>query len=143
MHLSQIAQKSKLYKPTHREKTPVGGISVKDHFEINLVPLTIGITHSLYKKIMAFCFHASPIDPNDPRLEPPRSHGKGHQGSGKKSSFYVDTPPSDVELMRERAQQNKLFVYIKIPEVPICVNYKGEKEKNKLLDVSDFVLQVS
>ena len=27
-----------------REKTPVGGISVKAHFEINLVPLTIGIT---------------------------------------------------------------------------------------------------
>jgi hypothetical protein len=34
----------------------VGGISVKDHFEINLVPLTIGITFAFFKKIMAFCF---------------------------------------------------------------------------------------
>ena len=39
-----------------REKAPVGGISVKDHFEINVVPLTIGITQSFFKKIMAFCF---------------------------------------------------------------------------------------
>jgi len=34
----------------------VGGISVKDHFEINLVPLTIGISHVFFKKIMNFCF---------------------------------------------------------------------------------------
>jgi hypothetical protein len=38
------------------EKAPVGGISVKDHFEINLVPLTIGISHVFFKKIMNFCF---------------------------------------------------------------------------------------
>ena len=48
----------------------------------------------------------------------------------------------DVEEMKVRAQQNKLFVYIKIPEVPICVSYKGEKEKNKILDVANFRLQV-
>ena len=44
--------------------------------------------------------------------------------------------------MKARAQQNKLFVYIKIPEVPICVSYKGEKDKNKILDVANFRLQV-
>ena len=48
----------------------------------------------------------------------------------------------DVEEMKARAQQNKLFVYIKIPEVPICVSYKGEKDKNKILDVANFRLQV-
>lgn len=44
--------------------------------------------------------------------------------------------------MKERAKLNKLFVYIKIPEVPICVSFKGEKEKNKILDVANFLLQV-
>ena len=29
-----------------------------------------------------------------------------------------------------------------ISEVPICVSYKGEKEKNKILDVASFLLQV-
>ena len=44
--------------------------------------------------------------------------------------------------MKERAEKNKLFIYIKIPEVPIKVSYKGEKEKNQILDVADFHLQV-
>ena len=48
----------------------------------------------------------------------------------------------DVEEMKVRAMQNKLFVYIKIPEVPICVSYKGQKEKNNILDVANFRLQV-
>ena len=29
-----------------------------------------------------------------------------------------------------------------VSEVPICVSYKGEKEKNKILDVASFLLQV-
>lgn len=40
---------------------------------------------------------------------------------------------------QERAEQNKLFLFIKIPEVPIRVSYKGEKEKN-IQDINDFSL---
>ena len=61
------------------------------------------------------------------------------------TSFYVPSPDhdkDDVEKMKERAEKNKLFMYIKIPEVPIKVSYKGEKEKNQILDVADFHLQV-
>merc|ERR1719471_775712 len=61
------------------------------------------------------------------------------------TSFYVPSPDhdkDDVEKMKERAEKNKLFIYIKIPEVPIKVSYKGEKEKNQILDVADFHLQV-
>ena len=66
----------------------------------------------------------------------------------KSASFYVEMPTSsqlaidDVEEMKARAQRNKLFEYIKIPEVPICVSYKGEKDKKKILDVTGFLLQV-
>lgn len=40
---------------------------------------------------------------------------------------------------QERAEKNKLFIYIKIPEVPVRVSYKGSKEKN-LEDVRDLPL---
>ena len=49
------------------------------------------------------------------------------------------TPP---ELMRNRAQQNMLFVYIKIPEVPFHIFYKGNKETSQMTDVSNFCLQL-
>lgn len=41
------------------------------------------------------------------------------------SSFYVPIERrDDVEKMKERADKNKLFIYIKIPEVPVRVSYK-------------------
>lgn len=41
------------------------------------------------------------------------------------SSFYVPIERrEDVEKMKERADKNKLFIYIKIPEVPVRVSYK-------------------
>jgi hypothetical protein len=46
-----------------------------------------------------------------------------------------------VEKMKERAEKNKLFVYIKIPEVPVKVSYKGNKEKN-LEDLRDVSLVI-
>lgn len=80
------------------------------------------------------------------------------------SSFYVPMERrDDVEKMKERADKNKLFIYIKIPEVPVRVSYKvrqdelekqgrrcvyddwnhlqGNKEKN-LEDVRDFALVI-
>lgn len=43
--------------------------------------------------------------------------------------------------MRERAKQNKLFIYIKIPQVPVRLSYKGNKEKN-LEDITNVCLTV-
>jgi len=43
--------------------------------------------------------------------------------------------------LQERAEKNKLFIYIKIPEVPVKVSYKGNKEKN-LEDIRDFSLVI-
>lgn len=43
--------------------------------------------------------------------------------------------------MRERAKQNKLFSYIKIPQVLVRLSYKGSKEKN-FEDISNISLTV-
>ncbi|XP_017781578.1 PREDICTED: protein KIAA0100 [Nicrophorus vespilloides] len=133
-----------------REKPPVGGISVKEHFEINVVPLTIGLTKKFYNMMLKFCFPERDPDniEGDQRAGDeieeaavaPR--GKKNRGSGKRnrdSSFYVHI--DDVEKMKERAEKNKLFIYIKIPEVPVRLSYKGTKEKN-LEDIRDFSLVI-
>ncbi|XP_076622390.1 bridge-like lipid transfer protein family member hobbit isoform X1 [Colletes latitarsis] len=114
-----------------REKAPVAGISVKEHFEINVVPLTIGLTKKFFNTMLKFCFPER--DPEGIE-EPPAPQ--------RDSSFYVPIERrDDVEKMKERADKNKLFIYIKIPEVPVRVSYKGNKEKN-LEDVRDFALVI-
>ncbi|KAJ3645169.1 hypothetical protein Zmor_022850 [Zophobas morio] len=129
-----------------REKQPVGGISVKEHFEINLVPLTIGMTKKFYSTMMKFCFperESENIDYSDRVSEDGTSEPKTKKVKAPKrnrdSNFYVLI--DDVEKMKERAEKNKLFVYIKIPEVPVKVSYKGNKEKN-LEDLRDVSLVI-
>ncbi|XP_074027559.1 bridge-like lipid transfer protein family member hobbit isoform X2 [Leptinotarsa decemlineata] len=124
-----------------REKPPVGGISVKEIFEINLVPLTLGLTKKFYSTMMKFCFserESENNDYNDRTSEDGDADQKGKKSKLKRnrdSNFYVHI--DDVEKMKERAEKNKLFVYIKIPEVPVKVSYKGTKEKN-LEDLRDY-----
>ncbi|CAH1098513.1 unnamed protein product [Psylliodes chrysocephalus] len=126
-----------------REKPPVGGISVKEIFEINLVPLTIGLTKKFYITMMKFCFperETENNDFNDRASEDGELEQKGKKTRGRRnrdSNFYVHI--DDVEKMKERAEKNKLFVYIKIPEVPVKLSYKGTKEKN-LEDLRDYSL---
>ncbi|XP_050307521.1 protein KIAA0100 isoform X2 [Anthonomus grandis grandis] len=124
-----------------REKPPVGGISLKEHFEINLVPLTIGLTKKFYNTMMKFCFperDTETAEYNDRASEDGDSDSKkkGKSKKSRDSNFYVHI--DDVDKMKERAEKNKLFVFIKIPEVPVKVSYKGTKEKNleDLRDVS-------
>lgn len=33
-------------------------------------------------------------------------------------------PVDDIDKMKERAAMNNSFIYIKIPQVPLCVSYK-------------------
>jgi len=46
-------------------KAPVGGISVKEHFEVNVVPLVIRLTARFYGTVMAFFFPDKAIDNDD------------------------------------------------------------------------------
>uniref|UniRef100_A0A6B2EIM8 FMP27/BLTP2/Hobbit GFWDK motif-containing RBG unit domain-containing protein n=1 Tax=Phlebotomus kandelakii TaxID=1109342 RepID=A0A6B2EIM8_9DIPT len=138
-----------------REKQPVGGISVKEHFEINVVPITIAITKKFYSTMLKFCFpdrDTSEADADDiddaasttsgstTSLRSSKRASKSKK-SNKDSEFYVKIVKDDVEKMKERAEKNKLFIYIKIPEVPVRVSYKGNKEKN-FEDITDFSLVI-
>ncbi|XP_045542824.1 protein KIAA0100 [Papilio machaon] len=136
-----------------RDRPPVGGISVKEHFEVNIVPIRIGLTKKFFNTMLKFCFPER--DPEameegeeeagrEERAPSAASSGGTKRRTKKKdsnSNFYVkrDKDKDDVEKMKERAEKNKLFIYIKIPEVGVRVSYKGSKEKN-LEDVRDLPL---
>ena len=71
-----------------KERARVGGISVKDHFEINVVPLTIGITAHFHKKMMAFAFPEKDPDQLEEEQEVEKKSKKKNKKS-KNTSFYV------------------------------------------------------
>lgn len=136
-----------------REKPPVGGISVKEHFEINVVPITIAISKKFFITMLKFCFpdRDAEAESNDDiddtgstsslRTNSSKRASTKQKKNAKDSNFYVKIEKDDVEKMKERAEKNKLFIYIKIPEVPVRVSYKGNKEKN-LEDITDLSLLI-
>ncbi|XP_076453404.1 protein hobbit-like isoform X2 [Babylonia areolata] len=132
------------------EHPPVGGIPVKEHFEVNVAPIQIQMTYQLYKAVMQFFFPDKNIETDDGAEEDLEGGKKrAEKKSSRKEREKEKEPPSslkksqsfssadDIHKMRERAAKNNTFLYIKIPEVQARVSYKGEKEKN-IEDVHDF-----
>lgn len=145
-----------------RERPPVAGIPVKEHFEVNVVPMTIAVTKAFFKRMLKFFFpepeeEEKPAEQQTSRRMLRRKRGKkeenvtdGSIASAPSSLTTTATKQttaapvrraevSDVEKMRERAQKNQTFVYIKIPEVPITVSYKGGKA-NHISAIDNFTL---
>lgn len=71
-------------------------------------------------------------------ISTPKEKSKKNKIKRKESKFYVamNNEKDDVEKMKERAEKNMLFICVKVPEVPVRVSYKGEKDKN-IEDVQD------
>ncbi|GBN08188.1 Protein KIAA0100, partial [Araneus ventricosus] len=122
-----------------RERAPVGGISIKEHLEVNVVPITIGLTEAFYRAMLKFFFPGRE-DKVDEEDEEPSGTMNRKAFKKQSSTFYGER--DDIEKMKERAEKNHTFFSIKIPEVPIRVSYKGRKEKN-IEDVYDLSLLLS
>ncbi|XP_022101959.1 protein KIAA0100-like isoform X3 [Acanthaster planci] len=150
-----------------RGKPPVGGISVQENFELSVVPLTIQLTYKFFKKMMGFFFPGRNVDQesipeeqgkgggddeldglgsfsrtgsirstsSEESITSPRDSFKGKKKGG---TFQKLRESTIIDKMKERARNN-MFYIIKIPSVPLCVSYKGEKEKN-IEDVHNFHL---
>jgi hypothetical protein len=149
-----------------RERPPVAGIPIKEHFEVNVVPMTIAVTKAFFKRMLKFFFpepeeEEKPAEHTSRRMLRVRKKVKKEDNNASDSSSIASAPSStmtttttasmsstpvirrtdvtDAEKMRQRALKNQTFVYIKIPEVPITVSYKGGKG-NHISAIDNFTL---
>ncbi|WAR03618.1 K0100-like protein [Mya arenaria] len=107
------------------ERPPVGGIAVKEHFEVNLVPLQIQMTHQYFKKIMEFFFPDKDIDKEDADDD--------MDGASSSKSFTRSDKRASQRSSKELKRSPSITATDDIDKM------KGEKEKN-IIDVHDFSL---
>jgi hypothetical protein len=125
----------KLVRVYWHENTPVAGIKIVDHFEINFHPLMIQMTFEFGKQMANYIF-------------PSRQSSGGDSptiASRDDLEVKLDEPQTSVAgqiiEMQSRADRNRSFIYIKVPGVQHCISYRGPKEKN-LEDLQNFVFFV-
>ncbi|KAK3084827.1 hypothetical protein FSP39_019738 [Pinctada imbricata] len=127
------------------EKPPVGGIAVKEHFEVNVAPMQIQMTYQFYKTVMGFFFPDKNIETDDQDHADGNSMKKKEKKSSLKKESMKQVPSShdlnEIDKMKERAANNNTFYYVKVPEVSLRVSYKGEKDKN-IEDIHDFSIKL-
>jgi hypothetical protein len=120
--------KQKVIRVYWRENAPVAGIQVVDHFEINMHPLLIQMTYDFGKMVGKYLFPTSTASTDTPsKTTKPLTDGSDQKD--RKTPFGFQES-NQMRQMQDRANQNKSFIYIKVPGVEHCLSYRGSKEKN-------------
>ncbi|KAJ3358796.1 hypothetical protein HDU91_005109, partial [Kappamyces sp. JEL0680] len=127
-------EKQKMIRVYWREAAPVAGIQVVAHFEVNIQPLLIQITYDFGKSLAKYMFPSLMKKP-DPGQRTISQDFEGRRSvlSNEKTvstSSLDSNDTSQLKQMQVRADQNKSFIYIKVPGVQHCLSYRGSKEKN-------------
>jgi hypothetical protein len=131
---SRNVDTQKVIRVYWRENAPVAGIQVVDHFEINIHPLMIQMTYDFGKMIARYLFPAASTTSQDtPAKSPPKQiteTGVDSPSTKERKIQFGLQETNQMKQMQVRADQNKSFIYIKVPGVEHCLSYRGMKEKN-------------
>ncbi|EPX71634.1 uncharacterized protein SOCG_01849 [Schizosaccharomyces octosporus yFS286] len=143
----------------------VAGIQVVQHFEINLFPLSLQIEHELASKLFDFAFPGNENKGNlfsmySNRTEDSNTtnkvvaeitpgHPSGNEDTAKNDSSqelglekYLDLEGrSELHEMLNRAGNNMLIAYFKIPSVMLRLSYRGTSSLG-LENITGFVFSV-
>jgi hypothetical protein len=178
----------KMLRVHWRELAPVAGITVVEHFEVNLFPCVVRLTQEVGHRMIAYAFPekqrlrlhqenmlhngkygeessngltvpnrigASTSTPDlsstlteppeelsvdterEPRLrrkpstltiddDAPRRRSRSMTRSTTRSSSFIgnDEQYQSLTLMRNRASENRTFIYVKIPRTQLCLSYR-------------------
>ncbi|WBW71131.1 ER-PM contact site phospholipid-binding protein Hob2 [Schizosaccharomyces osmophilus] len=143
----------------------VAGIQVVQHFEINLFPLSLQIEHELASKLFDFAFpgnenkgnlfgmYSNRAEHSETTNKEVAEHTPGHlsenDNAEKNNSSqelglekYLDLDGrSELHEMLNRAGNNMLVAYFKIPSVVLRLSYRGMSSLG-LENINGFVLSV-
>lgn len=140
--------KTKSLRVFWREMAPVAGIQVVDHFEINMFPISLNVTYDVAKQLIYYIFpdkkakamlnssQTAPA-PEEKKKDSSSTTSGNTSGAEEKSLakrgkdavsaiISPEKPKAVDELlqMQSRASRNKSFIYIKMPNVHLCLSYK-------------------
>ncbi|CAK4142550.1 unnamed protein product, partial [Aphanomyces euteiches] len=133
----QFVDKGVIIRVDAEMAPPVGGITVVQHFEINVLPLQVCITYELVMQLYAFLSNPSTPSPSIHKQEEKvrnqflvytkGSSRKSRVSNASEDSMRDEELTKDAVEMTERASTNMTFKHIRLGNVLVLLTYKSGK----------------